>query len=93
MLVVDETTDNANCKQYNINVCCLKNNLPKCFFEQMTEVKNKATAVNLKKFVEIHLNLLMTKASVIGFDRCRTNIRERNGVKAYLRQWNPYISC
>ena len=33
MLVVDETTDNANCKQYNINVCCPKNNLPKCFFE------------------------------------------------------------
>ena len=34
----------------------------------------------------------MTKASVIGFDRRRTNIGERNGVKAYLRQWNPYIS-
>ena len=59
----------------------------------MTEVKNEATAVNIKKIVEIHLNLLMTKASVIGFDRCRTNIRERNGVKAYLRQWNPYSSC
>ena len=35
-LVADETTNDANFKRYNINVCCLK----KWFFGKMTEVEN-----------------------------------------------------
>ena len=32
VLVADETTDDSNCKQYNVNVFCLKNGTPECFF-------------------------------------------------------------
>ena len=45
MLVVDQTTDDANCKHDNINVCCLKNKLPKWFLEEMIEVENAAGSV------------------------------------------------
>ena len=64
MLEADETTDYVNCKQYNINVCCLKNNLPKLFFGEMIGVENAGAAIfanALKKFVEIHLNFPMAK--------------------------------
>ena len=46
----------------------------------------------LKIFVEIHLNLPMTKVLATGFDGSSTDMEERNGVKVYLRQWNPYIN-
>ena len=32
----------------------------------------------------------MTKVLAIGFDGCNTNIGEANGVKSWLKKWNPY---
>ena len=96
VLVADETTDDSNCKQYNVNVCCLKNSTPEWFFGEMIEVENRTASVlahALKCFVETTLEQSMTKVLATGFDGCNTNIGEANGVKSWLKKWNPYIVC
>ena len=96
VLVADETTDDSNRKQFNINVCCLKDDLPHWFFGEMVEVENGTASVlahALKTFVEEKFQVSITKVSAIGFDGCSTNMGEANGVKSWLKKWNPYIIC
>ena len=45
VLVADKTMDDSNCKQYNVNVCCLKNGTPEWFFGEMIEVENGTASV------------------------------------------------
>jgi hypothetical protein len=96
VLVADETTDDSNCKQYNINVCCLKDDTPEWFFGEMIEVENGTASVlahALKSFVETTLEQSITKVLAVGFDGCNTNLGEANGVKSWLKKWNPFIVC
>ena len=58
----------------------------------MIGVEDATLPNTLKSFVEIHLNLPMTNVLATGFDGSSTDTEERNGVKVYLRQWNPYIN-
>ncbi len=63
VLVADETTDDSNYKQYNVNVCCLKNYSPEWFFGAMIEVENgtaSTLAHALKCFVETTFEQSMT---------------------------------
>ena len=62
----------------------------------MVEVENGTVYVlakALKNFVEQQLRVSIKKVMAIGFDGCSTNMGEANGIRSWLKKWNPYIIC